>query len=112
MDEKKNELSDEKIAELKQKHGNDLIAVNAPDGSRMVFKKPTKEVWAYFQDGLSKDKIQRSVCLRRLALDCAVLPSPQDASVLFDVYPAFPAVISNQLAELAGQSEDLDVKKL
>lgn len=106
------ELTDEKIAELKQKHGETLIAVNAPSGVQMVFKKPSKEAWARFQDGLSREKVSRSVALRVLALDCVTFPSQQDAAAVFDEFPGFPGTLSVKLAELAGQTEDLDVKKL
>lgn len=106
------ELTEETIASLKQKHGDTLIAVNAPSGVQMVFKKPTKEVWARFQDGLSREKVSRSVALRCLGLDCVVVPSQQEAAALFDEFPGMPGTLSVKLAELAGQTEDLDVKKL
>lgn len=106
------ELTEEAIASLKQKHGESLVAAKTPTGEQMVFKKPSKEVWARFQDGLSRDKVSRSVALRCLALDCVVVPSQQEAAALFDAFPGMPGVLSNSIAELAGQSEDLDVKKL
>lgn len=106
------ELTADKIAELKQRHGSELISVTAPDGTTQVYKKPSKVVWSDFIDGLTKEKTTRTACINRLVLSCVVMPSPQDASALFDNYPAFPAVISSKLGEMAGQSEDLDVKKL
>jgi hypothetical protein len=106
------ELSAETIAGLKQKHGDALISATAPSGAVLVFKKPSKEVWAYYQNGLTGDKATQNTCFLRLSMDCVVLPPPQEAAVVFTEFPAMPTVIAKELAKIAGLSDDLDIKKL
>lgn len=106
------ELNAETIAGLKQKHGETLISATAPSGVTMVFKKPSKEVWAYYQNGLTGDKATKNACFLRLSMDCVVLPPQQEASVVFTEFPGMPTAIAKELSELAGLSDELDIKKL
>ena len=106
------ELSEAKIAELKQKHGDRLFALDAPNGVTMVFHAPTKAVWTEFIDTTLKDKSSKVACILKCALQCVAYPSVAEVSAVFDQYPALPASINVELAKLAGQSDDLDIKKL
>jgi hypothetical protein len=45
-------------------------------------------------------------------MDCVVMPAPQEAAAVFTKFPGMPTVIAKELSELAGLSDDLDVKKL
>lgn len=112
MSTEKPELSAETIAGLKQKHGETLISVETPDKRLLVFKRPSKEIWAYYQDGLTRDKVTKSACFLRLSMDCVVLPPPQETAVIFGEFPGMPTAIAGELSKLAGLSDELDVKKL
>lgn len=107
------ELTEQRIAELKQKHGEDaLIRVPAPDGSPMVFVRPRAEAWIEFIDTSLKDRSSKATAILKCVLECTVHPDRQAASAIFSRYPAFPAAVQGELSKLAGQSDELDVKKL
>lgn len=106
------DLAPDEVAALKSKYGEDLISAKAPDRTRMVFKKPSKEIWAYYQNGLTGDKATKNACFLRLCMDCVVLPPQQEAAVVFTKFPGMPTAIAKDLSELAGLSDDLDIKKL
>jgi hypothetical protein len=93
------ELNEELIAELKQKHGNTLIAVISPGGDQIVLRKPAKAVWADFVDNINRDKGSRYACNERLVLSCVCYPATPEAAAVF--------------SEMAGApDEELAVKKL
>lgn len=106
------ELTDEKIAELKQKHGKTLVAVEAPNGETVVVRRPTKEEWADFTDSVVRDKTSKHACMERYALQCIVMPERAAAAQLLAEYPAFTASLSVEINKLAGASDELSVKKL
>lgn len=106
------ELTPEELADLKQRHGDNLISAHTPNKILMVFKAPSKEIWAYYQDGLSREKVTRTQCFLRLALDCVVRPSQQDAATIFTKYPGMPTALANDIGEMAGLSDELNIKKL
>lgn len=107
------ELTEQRIAELVQKHGEGaLVQIKTPTGVPMVFVKPDKEIWAYYQDSLTRDKIPRTTCFLRLSLDCVVEPGPQEAVALFAKFAGMPTVVAGELSKLAGLSDELDIKKL
>lgn len=104
------ELSDSQIAELKQKHG-DLIGVTAPDGTDIVFRRPTEKQWVEFQDKVVRDRDSKSALLKKMVMECAVHPNRDSVAHLLETYPAFSAPCSAELSKFAGQVDDLDVKK-
>lgn len=108
------ELSKEQIADLKAKHGNALISVETPDGAAvLVFKKPSKAVWAAYQENLTREKMSRSNAFLTLVMDCVVLPANGlEASAVFAEFPGMPTAIAGELSKLAGLSDELDIKKL
>ena len=106
------ELSESAIAELKSRHGDRLVAVTAPNGQTLVLKPPSIDVWGRFQDTVSKDKSSRAVAIRQVVGECVVYPAPAESAALFAAYPAFPSALLGELAELAGQVEELNVVKL
>ena len=103
-------LTEEQIAQLKRDHGDHLIAVSKP--MEMVFKKPPRQVWADFQDSISKGKGTREAAYRRLCLACAVHPAQSDVAGVFDDMPALPTKVGEELANLVGLGDDFEVKKL
>ena len=106
------ELSEAAIAALKQKHGDRLSAVKAPDGTTWVVQRPPKEVWALYMADLTKDRDSASVAHDRLALDCVVHPDRASVASVLREYAAFGSSLSNVLGEMAGLSTDLSAKKL
>ena len=106
------ELSEAAIAELKSKHGDRLIKVTAPSGDILVLKPPSLEIWGRFQDTVSRDKGSRAVAIRQVVGECVVYPPPPDAAALFAKLPAYPSSLLGELAEMAGQVEELNVVKL
>ena len=114
MDEKTQDdgLSKEKIDALKQRYGDSLFRIEAPNGATMVFRKPPKAVWGEFIDTITRDKASKAACIAKCVLQCVVYPSSEETAAIMDAFPAFPASVNNELAKLAGQSEELDVKKL
>lgn len=103
-------LTDEQVVELKQKHGDRLMALEQP--VEMVFKAPPRSVWAEFQESISRDKGTREGAYRRLCLKCAVHPQMSDIERVFDEYPGLPTKVGDRLAELVGIGDDFEVKKL
>lgn len=103
-------LTAEKIHEFKRDHGDRLMAIEHP--AEMVFKSPEREVWADFQDAVSKDKGTRELAYRRLCLACCVHPAIDQAVQVFDAYPALPTRIGDKLSHLVGLGDDFEVKKL
>jgi len=107
------ELTEEQKAELRQKYGKALIEVETPDGVHtLVFRKPSKQIWAAFQDMAQREKVSHAASLLTLCLDCVVSPPMKEASAIFDEYPGMPVPISAELAKLAGSSPELNIKKL
>jgi hypothetical protein len=111
------QLTQDKVTELKQRHGERLVGVEAP--VEMVFKKPIRSVWADFQDAVSKDKGTREMAYRRLCLACLVFPeldggqpAIDDVKSIFDEYPALPTKIGDKLGDLVGLGDDVELKKL
>lgn len=104
-------LSPAAVAELKQRYGDRLSAVKCPDGSTWVVQRPTKSIWSLFQNSINDSK-DKTVTLDTLALDCVVYPERAQVAAALTEYPAFSASLSNVLAEQAGQTTELDVKKL
>lgn len=103
-------LTKDDVEKLKQNHGDELIALDKP--MDMVFKKPSREIWADFQDAVAKDKGSREGAYRRLSIACCVHPSQDDAVTVFDKYPGLPTKIGDALGKLVGLGEEFDVKKL
>lgn len=104
-------LSDEDIAQLKAEHGPDLVAVESPSGT-LVFKKPSRPIWADFIDSIARDRGSKEVAIRRLVLACAVQPKMADMDRVLEQYPALPAQVLNDLSDLAGTGNAFEVKKL
>lgn len=104
-------LTEERVVELKQRHGERLVALEEP--IQMVFKAPLRRVWAEFQDAISKDKGTREGAYRRMVLACRVYPDTEaDVAAVFDNYPGLPTRIGDKLGELVGIGDDIEIKKL
>jgi len=105
------ELTEETIRELKSKYpGVDLHAVSV-SGSTWVLRTPSAESWDAFQSEILREK-DRVSAMRNYVLDNIVWPARADVLAVFAKKPALPTTISTKLTELAGASDELDVKKL
>lgn len=104
-------LTDELVQELKHKHGDRLVGLEFP--APMIFKAPPRRIWAEFQDSISKDKGTRELAYRKMVLACRVYPDTEQAVTrVFDDYPALPTKIGDQLGELVGIGDEIEIKKL
>lgn len=77
-------LNDDQIADLKAKHGDNLMQVIAPDGSVCVFRAPKRgeyDRWFDKRDGGSSVS-------RELAQSCLVYPDRDGMIAVLDKYPA------------------------
>jgi hypothetical protein len=99
---KAEDLTKEKVAELKQKHGNDLRVIDAPNGDIVVIHKPSKFTWARWTSHINDEKRDRSQTVRDLVNGCLAAPEESVASALFDEYPVMPSAISDVIAEMGG----------
>lgn len=113
-------LSEGQIAELKSKHGPDLVHVEDA-GTDFVFRRPRKAEWARYVENLSSgDRKQTKVTtFARLCQDCLVYPEIEtgkpDVGALnnfFDAKPGAPSNIAGELNDLAGAGDGLSVGKL
>lgn len=68
------ELTEEIIADLKSKHGADLVAVEV-GGQTLVFRKPTGGEWDRHVDTIRADPKELSKSTRVLTNNCCVWPS-------------------------------------
>src|SRR5687768_11694379 len=98
---KAEELTEEKVAALKQKHGPDLEMYVLPDGDVLVFHKPNDFVWSrWLKNGADEKK--RGEAIEQLALGCLAAPSEADAKASFAKYPAAPLSILELVTQLGG----------
>jgi hypothetical protein len=105
-------ISPAAIAELKQKHGDRLSLVKAPDDTHWVIQRPTKAIWSMYVNDARKDGSDGNAVNDRLVLDCVVYPDRKQVAATLTEYAAFSGSLSNELGAMAGLSGDLDVKKL
>lgn len=107
---KQADLTEEKIAALKEKFGKDLRVFEAPNGDVVVLHKPSQFVWSRWIAQVSDDKRNKEESLRTLVTGCLAAPDEVTALALFDEYPAMPTGMSETINEMGGGS--LDPKKL
>ena len=107
---KSEDLTEEKIAELKAKHGNDLRMIEAPNGDVIVVHKPSPFAWSRWTRDIGDDKRDRSQSIRTLINGCLAAPDEKTAGKLFDEYPVFPSAVTDVIAEMGGGV--IDPKKL
>lgn len=105
------DLSEAAVQELKAKYpGIDLHAVKV-QGDTWVLRTPSAESWDAFQSEIFRDK-DRVSALRNYVLDNIVHPKRDEVAAAFSKRPALPTTLSAKLTDLAGASDELDVKKL
>lgn len=104
-------MAPEKIAELKEKHG-DIVGVEVA-GVELVFRRPTRTEYDRWFDQMQVDKAQSSRHARQLAKACLVHPDEAGFDTAIDKKPAtLTTDVINAITELAGLGEgDSKVKK-
>lgn len=88
------ELTPEKIAELKTKHGDQLTAVEGKN-AWLVFRKPTRHEYDRYTDKVYADRAQTRVAAWELAQSCIVDPGP---GALTDAMDLEPAILLSNIA--------------
>lgn len=89
------ELTEEIIAELKQKHGNHLSAVEV-GGQVLVFRRPTRHEWDMHVDIVSADRKETSKSSRVLTNNCCVWP---DKAAYEAALNEEPAALTNSMMQ-------------
>lgn len=112
------ELTKAQIADLKMKHGDELLRIVESDGT-YVFRSPSRKEYARYTGSLARKRDDLVTPGENLALDCLVYPLIDDEPdqrrlrSLFDKRPGLALSLANRLSEMAGASEDsLDLGKL
>lgn len=107
-------LSEEKILDLKSRHGFDLRHVETPLGE-LVFKPPTRQAWDKYQDSRLDKVGEPSKNARELAQGCLCMPdySYEQFVAVLDAKPAILQMeIMTAIGEMAGSVETFTVSKL
>jgi hypothetical protein len=105
-------MDEAKIAELQEKHGD--LAIARPKGLGMVIcKTPEQDVWERFQEKVSTETkgSSKATAHREFVLSSLVYPSRDDAIAIFRKKPALIIQLANNLADMAGADEEIEVKK-
>ncbi len=97
------ELTQEVIAELKAKHGEELVLLKSTKGP-LVFRKPTRVEWEHYKDQLMSDKRgkSQSTTERAFVTGCFVWPDGGTLSAAFEEKPGIISVVNEKLCELVG----------
>jgi len=114
-------LSKAQIAELKMKHGDELVSIEQPEGT-FVFRAPSRAEWRRYMNTLTNDRrnADKAAGHDQICCDTLVYPtgaSPEEPDVLklrtlFEKKPGLPVTIAAELGDLAGAGESVAVKKL
>ncbi len=102
-------ITADKVREWKAEHGR-IIAIDDPE--EMVFRKPTRAIWADFLESVAKAKGTHDGAYRRMCLACLLYPEQEKAEHIFNEYAALTVTVGDALAELAGHRGVVDIKKL
>jgi hypothetical protein len=104
-------LTDTKIADLKQAHG-EVWEVDFPAaGFSVAFKRPSSAAFERLMGALTSDK-PKLAAHRAFCFDIVVEPTGENLTALLDKYPGIAAKISNQGAYVASAEEAENAKKL
>jgi malonyl CoA-acyl carrier protein transacylase len=105
-------ISEQQIAELKSKHGPDLVLVPVGDAD-LVFRKPTRHEYDRWFDKMQVDKGSSSAHAREMAQATLVHPGKDELSSALDAQPGMlTTTIIDAITDLAGLGAKSAVKKL
>jgi len=104
-------LTEEQIAELKAKHGDELLVIDGPTGP-IVVRKPIRLVYDKYQDAMVA-KTSFSSAAREMAQYCVVFPAYAEFMAALEKEPSLlTGEVLGAMTELAGNKVQHDVKKL
>lgn len=104
------EKTQQKIAELKSKHGQD-VAIYHVLGQWLVFRTPEQEAFEDFIEASLDEKQRKTTAARSLCLRSLLEPEQDALRDVFKKRPGLPTVIAGRLSEMAtGEQEDLAKK--
>lgn len=98
---KVSDLTEEKVAELKQKHGENLDSYQLPDDNVIVVSPPSDFVFSRWLRDATSDK-DRAKAMELLALSCIVVPDQIEAKAALKKYPAAILKLVDIVTELGG----------
>jgi hypothetical protein len=105
-------LDEKVVAEIKAKHGDTITGVQDPDGTVLVFRKPTRMEYLRWLSGTEKDA---NLAALQLSKTCLAYPNEAAFDAVNEKYPAllrrkggFESVIIN----MAGIEGEVESKKL
>jgi hypothetical protein len=101
-----------KEEELRKEHGDLVVATIV--GKKFAFKTPTDTDYEDFQQSVIKlgnDKAKAGPVFREFCLKALVFPSADELEAAFRAKPASAPKICDSLADLAGASVEITVKK-
>lgn len=105
-------ITPELVQTLKEKHGQDLVCVEARK-SDLVFRKPTRHEYDRWFDKMQSDKGAASAHARELAKSTIVHPDQDTLSLVLDDEPGIlTTTIVDAVTDLAGLGAKSTVKKL
>lgn len=105
-------ISEQQIAELKSKHGPDLVLVPVGDVD-LVFRKPTRHEYDRWFDKMQVDKGSSSAHAREMAQATIVLPGLDGLAAALDSKPGMlTTTIIDAITDLVGLGAKSAVKKL
>lgn len=106
------ELTEAKIAELKSANKG-LHCLTVEGFGDFVFKRPSRQAYDMWRDGLNQPDAQRSTLARQLAQHCLVFPAWADLIGLLDAMPGLLAgEVLDACTKDTGLTERFEVKKL
>jgi hypothetical protein len=107
-------LTEEKIAELKERHGEGqlvAITVDSSTGEQVVIRRPSRAEWKKFRAHGSDDK-RRQHAPENLVRECSVFPDVDRLNALLDRYPGLVETLTIELVQLAGMTDSPEKKVL
>lgn len=102
-------LSEEKIQELKNKYGKHFAVVDMGEDLEVAIRAPKRSEWKMFTEGAFDGGKKTIEAAETLVRTCLVYP--EDVNALMDEYPALYQTLVKPLGELAGNREEVRVKK-
>lgn len=105
-------ITADKIAALKQAHGDVWEIEFAGGGFSVAFKRPSAAAYERYVGAIASDKSKVIPAARALSLDVVVEPQGAELGALLDKFPGIVSKIAGQASSVASAQEADDAKKL
>jgi hypothetical protein len=104
-------LTPEKVAALKQTHG-EIWEVDFPSaGFSVAFKRPSAAAYERYVGTMANDKSKVITAARAMTFDVVVEPTGDALTALLDKFPGIVSKIASQASSVASAQEADDAKK-